>query len=312
MAMVSSFEAAETPAKTKDKAPIKRSFRGRGDLFDQGFLRRSELELEVFGEREKGGRGVRGVCQGDFKQQKSPESQQPVIVPFVIRPNDVTLSMAEYSLNEFPRQQFDLSMSPGDIKALTNFFKDKSISSALEVGSWKGISSAIIARHVDVLYCVDTWLGNESLQSMREQAEASSIYKCFHTNMIQKKVNSKILHAHMNSNEAVKLFKNNTFDMIFLDADHAYSSIKQDIELWMPKVKSGGYLCGHDLEAIMTSLTSEIRELVNTQCEQDFLNNILGPGLGLHPGVTKVIFELFQDKVEKLHNSSIWVKKIEL
>ena len=56
MAMVSSFEATETLAKTKDKAPKKRSFRRRG---------------------------LRGR-EGDFKRQKIPETQQPVIVRSVI------------------------------------------------------------------------------------------------------------------------------------------------------------------------------------------------------------------------------------
>lgn len=35
-------------------------------------------------------------------------------------------------------------------------------------------------------------------------------------------------------------------DLIFIDADHSYQGCKKDIIAWLPKVKSGGYLSGHD------------------------------------------------------------------
>jgi predicted O-methyltransferase YrrM len=37
-------------------------------------------------------------------------------------------------------------------------------------------------------------------------------------------------------------------DMVFIDAGHDYQSCKQDIELWWPRVREGGYLCGHDYQ----------------------------------------------------------------
>jgi hypothetical protein len=36
------------------------------------------------------------------------------------------------------------------------------------------------------------------------------------------------------------------FDLVFIDADHAYESVVDDIRCWRRLVRRGGVLCGHD------------------------------------------------------------------
>jgi predicted O-methyltransferase YrrM len=37
-----------------------------------------------------------------------------------------------------------------------------------------------------------------------------------------------------------------SLDFVFIDADHSYDSVKDDIARWAPKVRTGGWVGGHD------------------------------------------------------------------
>ena len=48
------------------------------------------------------------------------------------------------------------------------------------------------------------------------------------------------------SADAAAAFGERTFDWVFLDANHGYKGMTQDLEAYYPKVKPGGYITGHD------------------------------------------------------------------
>jgi len=50
----------------------------------------------------------------------------------------------------------------------------------------------------------------------------------------------------MTSREAAALMPDRIVDLVFLDGDHSYAAVKNDIQLWLPKLSDGGILAGHD------------------------------------------------------------------
>lgn len=47
--------------------------------------------------------------------------------------------------------------------------------------------------------------------------------------------------------EAAKRFEDSSIDFVFIDADHGHEGCLRDITAWAPKVRTGGYVIGHDI-----------------------------------------------------------------
>lgn len=57
---------------------------------------------------------------------------------------------------------------------------------------------------------------------------------------------SQLRVVRMRSLEAVRMFPNAFFDLIYIDALHYYDDVLADLKAWLPKVRSGGIFSGHD------------------------------------------------------------------
>jgi len=159
----------------------------------------------------------------------------------------------------------------------------------LEVGSWKGRSSCYLAAIAKVrgghLTCIDHWQGSLSSIGGSEIVDGGlNLYEEFLSNLTQRGLREYITPLKMSSEEASLLIPDESQDLIFIDADHLYPSIKRDLELWFPKVKTGGIFCGHDAEFYYSEKAD--RELnLSSACTYSY-----------HPGVITALFEKFDDK----------------
>jgi predicted O-methyltransferase YrrM len=44
------------------------------------------------------------------------------------------------------------------------------------------------------------------------------------------------------------MFKDRSIDFLFLDTEHSYEHVKEEILAWYPKIKTGGIIAGHDFD----------------------------------------------------------------
>ena len=116
----------------------------------------------------------------------------------------------------------------------------------VEVGAWLGKSASFMG--VEILNSgknikfdvVDTWKGSSQVQL--KYADEHDVYAEF-----LKNVEGLPVHpVRLPSVEAAKLYKDWSLYFVFIDASHDYDNVKADINAWLPKIKKGGIIAGHD------------------------------------------------------------------
>lgn len=127
---------------------------------------------------------------------------------------------------------------------LAKYFAELGFKTGIEIGVYKGAYSRELcqANPELKLYCVDTWgLTN---QYQRRKDLYLKIYKYAKWKLAP---HNTVLIRDLSMN-AVKQFDDNSLDFVYIDADHSYPEVSQDIAGWTEKVRPGGIVAGHDYD----------------------------------------------------------------
>jgi len=159
----------------------------------------------------------------------------------------------------------------------------------VEIGVFRGENSKnLLDLHPTLkLYMIDAW-SDDTYNGKDEQAVSDRYREIYTDGAIEnykttrKNVENYIIDRAFIisefSEKAVKFFNDEYFDFVFIDAAHDEKSVKQDIEMWLPKVKKGGWICGHDYGvedftgvkmAVDNFIENSIIEL-NLEIDEDF------------------------------------------
>jgi predicted O-methyltransferase YrrM len=68
----------------------------------------------------------------------------------------------------------------------------------------------------------------------------------------------------MSSMEALKKFEDGSLDIVFIDGNHRYKHVYDDIKGWLPKIRKGGYLCGHNFSEKNIGVVKAVNELLDS------------------------------------------------
>lgn len=114
-----------------------------------------------------------------------------------------------------------------------------------EIGVFKGDFSEAILRvnRPRRLYLIDPWFpGAADLPQLDADATYSSVCERFASEIATGTV---VVNREPSATAAGRL-ADGTFDWIYIDGDHHYAAVRQDLKLYFPKVKPGGYIVCDD------------------------------------------------------------------
>ena len=132
----------------------------------------------------------------------------------------------------------------------------------VEIGCFTGVSTeTFLQLNPKKLYAVDIWDLNESYSDLIEDGRSNFhlIEQSFRT-MAKNYDNIEIIKNF--SKHASFGFRNKSLDFVYIDGDHNYNAVVEDIEHWQPKIKSGGYIAGHDI--IIYDVLYAVQKTLNT------------------------------------------------
>jgi hypothetical protein len=133
---------------------------------------------------------------------------------------------------------------------------------AAEVGVSHGdFSQEIMSRwNGEKYFMIDAWKRFPGYNDLCDRTDEvmEGIYK----GVVSKfGLNNKAIVLRGFSAEVGRMFQDEFFDFVYIDADHTYKSVKEDIATWFPKVKAGGIMSGHDYKEGM-GVIQAVTELV--------------------------------------------------
>lgn len=117
---------------------------------------------------------------------------------------------------------------------LAKYFGGLGFRFGAEIGVFTGYYSEVLCQAMPGLrlLCIDPWAWGKY---QRHEEEALARLAPYDTVIMK-----------TTSEAAAKEVEDSSLDFVYIDAAHDYEHVKQDIELWTPKVRIGGIVSGDD------------------------------------------------------------------
>lgn len=119
---------------------------------------------------------------------------------------------------------------------LAQYFNKLGFKEGAEVGVEYGAYSKVLCEAIPgvKLHCVDSWIRDKDVNPPVFQ-QAQETLKPYGCNLIRGF-----------SMDVVKQFKRGSLDFVYIDANHYYDYVMEDLIHWSRVVRKGGVVAGHD------------------------------------------------------------------
>jgi hypothetical protein len=127
---------------------------------------------------------------------------------------------------------------------LAGFFREIGCQEVVELGVEQGEYSEVLckANPEGHLICIDPWQHYKGYRDHVNQQKLDGFYEKTKARLAP----YTVTFIKDFSETAVKQFKDESLDAIYIDANHSFQYVVNDLCWWVPKIKKGGIVSGHD------------------------------------------------------------------
>lgn len=137
-----------------------------------------------------------------------------------------------------------------------------------EIGAYAGGSATVFAQHAGTLWCVDSYSPGYNPRCPCSDPVHLQEAECVFAGVAA--AHQNIVKVRKDSLAAAADFEDCSLDFVYIDACHTYEAVKADIGAWLPKVKIGGIIGGHDLDLI--GVQQAVKEALGSVSNDDYSN----------------------------------------
>lgn len=136
----------------------------------------------------------------------------------------------------------------------------------VEIGVWKGGSTSFMGVEIVNSNKKIKFDAIDSFNGSKEHGDVSDwLYKEASENLKPLTDTGIVNLIKGYSLDVVNNYEDNSIDFCFIDASHEYEDVKADIEAWLPKVKIGGILAGHDYDVAWQGVVKAVDEVLGKE-----------------------------------------------
>lgn len=168
--------------------------------------------------------------------------------------------LQKYQIDKLPTHNAPI-MLPFFRDGLAELFEELNFNLGAEIGVDQGLYSEVLCKANPKLFLhgIDSWKAYRGYTDYTSQAhidankaDAMKRLEPYNCKTVQKF-----------SMEAVKDYPDRYFDFVYIDGNHDFLHVTEDIHYWSKKVRVGGILAGHDYRRTSNNWVCHVVDVVN-------------------------------------------------
>ena len=143
---------------------------------------------------------------------------------------------------------------------LPQFFVDMGFKKGVEIGVWKGKYTVKLLEAGLQVYGVDPFEWYDDCKNYGKQENLDKVLK-----RTQKKLSKypNYTFIRKRSMEALEDFDDESIDFVYIDGNHGFMYVAEDIHQWSKKVRKGGVISGHDYITLGPPGYSDVKHVID-------------------------------------------------
>lgn len=180
---------------------------------------------------------------------------------------------------------------------LATLFAELGFKTGAEIGVETGAYSETLLKNNPglKLYSIDPWKAYNDFRDYTNQDKLNSLYEETRTRLAP--YSCKIIRKF--SQDATKDFTDNSLDFVYIDGNHSFLNIANDIIEWTKKVRVGGIISGHDYVKHKPHMKIHVKQVVIAYTDAYFIK----------PWFVLGSYEEISGQIRDNSRSWMWVKQ---